>query len=146
MQKAKSDFNTAITSCRSMVPDQIECDSLKVEAELVLMLSPIGTEGSLLDDGSCYLLLEYAFAELSIVLTAAMRPPKCMVPSPEFAVNKMMDSVKACFKVEASLKLTEYFPHSKRIQRFQDGQNVYPPKKLSWMQSMRFSQNKSINS
>ena len=25
LQKAESDFNTAITSCRSMVPGQIEC-------------------------------------------------------------------------------------------------------------------------
>lgn len=146
LQRAESDFNTAIASCRSLVPDQIECAFSKVEAELVLMLSPVGTDGSLLDDDSCYLLLEYAFAELSIVLTAAIRPPKFMLPSPEYAVNKTMDSIKARLKVEASLKLTEYFPHSERIKKFQDGQNIDPPKRLLWMQSMRASRNKSINS
>ena len=74
-----------------------------------------------MDDATSYMLLEYCFAELVIILAGAIKAPKFRLPAPEWAVNKALDTVKARLKVDGQVKLTDYFPHSKRAQLFQDG-------------------------
>lgn len=123
LQKVESDFNTACASCRSLIPIEVECAFTKIEAELVMWLSPEGSNGSLIADGSSYLLLESCYSELAIVLLESIRFPKMRLLSAYISVTKAFDAVKARLKAGSTTDLTEYFPHSTRIKNYQLGQN-----------------------
>lgn len=136
LEKAETDYNTTLESCRSLIPCVISNAFSKMEVEFVLMVSPAGSGGSLLDDVTSYMLLEYCFAELAIVLGECLQAPAFVLPSPKWAVRKAMNSVKDRLRSDAEQDLTDYFLYSQQVKQFRKMNRdniVSPVRESKWV-------------
>lgn len=126
IEKAEGDYDTALESCRSLIPSVISNAFSKLEVEFVMMVSPAGSGGSLLDDASSYMLLDYCFAELAIVLGDCLKAPSFVLPSAAWSVREAMASVKERLRRDAEEDLRNFFPYSESVQEFRKQHRVVP--------------------